>query len=750
MKYTGRVLTSLTTILITLGWTVYLLITGKASDYHYETFILLIIIQPLVWWLGKQYDKAQFYQKTLESNKKELDDVINSVDIFFWSVNPKTGEAWISSGVERLYGYTAEEFANNPALWKADIHPDDIEISLQMERAMKYGKELEVEYRIVRSDGEQRWILDKCFPTYNIQGDFILSHGFVLDITERKMLELDLKETKSEFQTILDNINACIYKADNNLNTIYSSKSTINVFGVPQEEFLWNASFLKKVIYPEDYENLTADINALLRGHYRQIEYRIIRPDNGEMRWIEDRCTPVFNDSEELVGFHGVAIDITKRKEAEEKVKHLANHDALTGLPNRLMFHQQLQKGLARSKRNKEKLGVMFIDLDRFKFVNDTMGHGAGDNLLMQVSARLVKCVREGDVVARQGGDEFIILVEKTKEREVSITAKRILELFSFPFTLNEDEFYISPSIGISVFPKDGEDVETLMKNADKAMYLAKGQGKNNYQFYVHEDESILSRKIKLERGLKRALVNKELELHYQPKVVLNSGDIYGVEALLRWNHPELGRIPPTEFIPIAEEIGMIIPIGKWVLEEACIQNKIWQDLGIKIMMNVNISSIQFEDSHFVDKVKIALAASQMPPKYLGLEITESVMQNINRTYAILEELKAVGVKVAIDDFGTGYSSLSVLNNLPIDLVKIDKSFVNEILTNSNTASLVKTMVQMGENIDFDLVAEGIEEQEQVAFLVGNGCKFGQGYFFSPPLPVSEVESLLIGKVEKT
>lgn len=338
--------------------------------------------------------------------------------------------------------------------------------------------------------------------------------------------------------------------------------------------------------------------------------------------------------------------------------------------------------------------------------------------------------------------------MEDISEFQVKEVADRILNNFSSPFILKEEEFFTSPSIGISLYPGDGQDEETLTKNADKAMYLAKKRGKNNYQFYIYEDEDILDRKIKLEQGLKRALKKNEFQLNYQPKINLKTGKIYGVEALLRWHHSELGLISPVEFIPIAEEIGMIIRIGKWVLEEACKQNKEWQASGIWIKMAVNVSAVQFEDNFFVEKVKDILAESQLSPMYLGLEITESVMQNINHSAAIIHALKEIGVKVSIDDFGTGYSSLSILNTLPIDLVKIDKSFVNEIITNSNTASLVKTMIEMGKSLNFDLVAEGIENQQQADFLIQNGCHFGQGYFYCPPLPAAETEKFINKNLE--
>ncbi|WP_209121362.1 bifunctional diguanylate cyclase/phosphodiesterase [Alkalihalobacillus sp. BA299] len=441
-----------------------------------------------------------------------------------------------------------------------------------------------------------------------------------------------------------------------------------------------------------------------------------------------------------------VVRDITSRKEAEEKIHHMAYHDMLTGLPNRYTYNDHMEKALARAKRNNQQLAVMFIDLDRFKFINDTLGHKAGDDLLIQVSKRLVNSVREADIVVRLGGDEFIILLENITASQSKEIAERIIQAFTASFILQEnEEFFTSPSIGISIYPYDGQDAETLTKHADQAMYLAKKRGKNNYQFYIHEKESIVDRKIKLERGLKKAIDNDEFKLYYQPKIELSTRKIYGVEALLRWEHPELGFVPPYEFIPIAEEIGMIIPIGTWVLQKACTQNKKWQSKGIKVKINVNVSAVQFEDS-FLDQVKETLHKTHLKPEFLGLEITESVMQNIAESSVIIQEIKSIGVKISIDDFGTGYSSLSVLNKLPIDYVKIDQSFINEILTNVNTALLVKTIIEMGKNLNFALIAEGIETEQQAEFLIQNGCHYGQGFFYSSPLPADEVEKLLMKK----
>lgn len=440
---------------------------------------------------------------------------------------------------------------------------------------------------------------------------------------------------------------------------------------------------------------------------------------------------------------YGLYIIRINNHELKEKIHHMAYFDSLTDIPNRYMLNDYLQKSLEKCKQSNQQLAVLFLDLDQFKLINDARGHSIGDLLLQQVAHRLKKAVTEEDFVARQGGDEFVLLIENSNQSKAEKAAGQILESFNQPFTIKNEEFFTSPSIGICLYPRDGDNGETLIINADTAMYEAKRKGKNNFHFYTHEQEAQLIRNTKIAQSLRRAIENNEFVLHYQPKIELDSGQIYGTEALIRWNHPKLGSIPPLEFIPIAEETGMIVQIGKWVLKEACRQNKLWQANGIFLKISVNVSVVQFEEGSFVEDLKKILIETQLPPEYLVLEITESMMQDIKKTSVIIHEIKKLGVLIAVDDFGTGFSSLSVLNSLPIDLVKIDKSFVNEILTKGNKANMIKIIMMMGEVFNFNFVAEGIETENQVEFLKQNRCHYGQGFFYCKPLPAPEIQEKL-------
>ncbi len=432
-----------------------------------------------------------------------------------------------------------------------------------------------------------------------------------------------------------------------------------------------------------------------------------------------------------------------------QRIEYLAYHDGLTGLPNRSLFSKLLSQSISEAHRHNRHLAVAFLDLDRFKQINDTLGHEAGDQLLKEVANRLKACVRDSDAVARLGGDEFVALLPELGDgKHAAIVAQKILSVLAMPFTLIGQEFRVTASIGISTYPQDGLDEQTLTKNADIAMYQAKSEGKNNFQFYSEKLNANSLERLTLESSLRHALERDEFRLHYQAKRDIHTGLVTGMEALLRWEHPDLGLVAPMQFIPVAEESGLIVPIGKWVLRTACAQNVEWQKQGLPPLgIAVNLTPRQFNDEHVVQDIASILALTGMTPRLLELEITESLLiHDVEDTLRILTELKGLGVRIAIDDFGTGYLSLATLQKFPIDTIKIDRSFIRDITGPTQDAGLADAVIAMGKALSLTVVAQGVETREQASFLQVHACDELQGFYFERPLPAADFRKLLLAQ----
>ena len=456
----------------------------------------------------------------------------------------------------------------------------------------------------------------------------------------------------------------------------------------------------------------------------------------------------VANRTAELeMAYKRLQIEVEERKQAEKQIKHMAFHDYLTSLPNRVFFNDRLALALAHARRNKEMLAVLFLDLDRFKVVNDTMGHSIGDQLLYNIANKLKSCLREDDTIARHGGDEFILLLPGIKYIEnVHKIARKILRAFRYPCIINKNEFPITISIGVALYPKDGTDPKTLMKNADAAMYNVKEHGKNNYQFYNVIMHASSFNKMILESELRRALVSDNFEVFYQPQVNINTGKIVGFEALVRWEHPDLGLIYPEEFISLTEETKQIISIDEFVLNNACSQNKIWQDAGLQplcVAVNLSVQTIQRKD--LVEVITLVLEKTGMDPHFLVLEITENVaMQNLEAIIHKLNKLCAIGIQIAIDDFGTGFSSLYYLKRFPITKLKISQHFVRDIVTDQSDKAIVSLVIELAQSLKLKVIAEGVETEEQFFFLKQRQCDEIQGFLYCKPLPAREFEEILV------
>ena len=438
---------------------------------------------------------------------------------------------------------------------------------------------------------------------------------------------------------------------------------------------------------------------------------------------------------------------------AKDRLDHLAHHDTLTDLPNRILLQDRLSQAIELARRQGRQLAVMFLDLDQFKHINDSLGHAVGDQLLRSVTQRLVGCVRHSDTISRQGGDEFVLLLPYIEHAEdAALSAQKMLTALALPHHIDRHDLHISVSIGISIYPDDGQDAETLIKSADTAMYYAKDNGRNNYKFFEQKMNARAVQRQSIEAGLRRALERQEFVLYYQPKVDLDSGIIVGVEALIRWQHPERGLLLPNQFVPIAEECGLILPMGRWVLREACLQARAWLQAGLPpITVAVNTSALEFRAKDFLHNLRTTLEDTHLDPRYLELELTESVlMRDAESTDSVLHALADLGVKLAIDDFGTGYSSLSYLRQFPIDSLKIDQSFVNQMTSNPDDAAIVSTVISMGKSLKQRVIAEGVETSEQYAFLLAQDCDEGQGFYFCHPMVAAALTTLLQTGVSPT
>ncbi len=560
----------------------------------------------------------------------------------------------------------------------------------------------------------------------------------------REIAEQNLVAAQEKLTSILSSIDNIVWSLSKN-EFLYISPIAEKIFGYPLQAFYENRDLWFECIHPDDQQRVRESM-ATLREHGTVTrEYRILRQD-GDLRWLEDRTKAIHDANGKLVRLDGVASDITERKAYEARIEQLATHDPLTNLANRNLLQDRLSQALAMARRSQRLLALLFIDLDRFKDINDSLGHTLGDALLVAVAARLRSVVREGDTVARPGGDEFIVLLPDIGDMEtLRIIAEKLLHSFAIPFTLGEIELHVGASIGVSVFPKDGQDIETLLRNTDTAMYRVKEKGGNALQHYSADMSVQAMERMALENGLHHAVERQEFELYYQPKVNLTSGKIIGCEALIRWHHPDLGMILPGRFIKIAEEVGLIPYIGEWVLRTACLQNKAWQNEGLPpISVSVNLSACQFVRDGLVSAVTSTLQHSGLAPQFLELELTEGlVMHNAEIFITKLQELKALGVQLSIDDFGTGYSSLSYLKRFPLDRLKIDQSFIRDISTDDDDAAITLSIISLGHCLNLKIIAEGVETAEQLAFLRAHDCDEMQGYYFSVPLTEKEFSALL-------
>ncbi|HVR38760.1 MAG TPA: PAS domain S-box protein, partial [Thermoanaerobaculia bacterium] len=632
---------------------------------------------------------------------------------------------------ERITGYSREEVLGKSI--RIFIAPEHIERGREAFEKKLHGEVTSTFYEIeILSKDGRRIPMEVGTRLIYRDGKAIGVQGIARDITERKANE-------ARFRLLFERNLAGVYRSTIDGRILDCNDACARIFGFENRDDFINETAFSVYFDPADRERMIALLEE--HGSGTNIEQRMRRRD-GTAVWVLENASLL--ESEPGV-MEGTLIDITDRKYAQEQMEYQAYHDILTGLPNRLLFRDRINLALNHAKRHDRCVAVMFLDLDQFKLVNDTLGHTTGDRLLQAIGMRLVACVRAEDTVARMGGDEFTILLGDINDRRnAAQVAQKILEAVRSPVVIDEHELFVTTSIGMAVFPEDGDDAETLLKNADRAMYRAKEFGRNQFQYSTPATFDADGR-LALERALHHAFEREEFVVHYQPMVEIASGRVVGAEALVRWNHPQSGMMQPDDFIPVAEECQLIIPLGEWVLRTACKQMKAWHDAGHAwLRIAVNLSPRQFQQRDLVTMVERVLDETGFPALLLDLEITESTaMQNVDLTLTLLRRLKDMGVRISIDDFGTGYSSLSYLKRFPIDTVKIDQDFVRDLSTGSSDSAIISAVISMARALNLRVIAEGVETEEQLAFLQREQCAEMQGFLYSQPLSPEEFEKHL-------
>ncbi|HUL95785.1 MAG TPA: PAS domain S-box protein [Usitatibacter sp.] len=597
------------------------------------------------------------------------------------------------------------------------------------------------------ADGEMREMLYNKVSFVDQRGEVAGLIGVITDVTRYKETERALEASEARFRVLTESSIDLISVIGADGRIQYQSGALRHLLGFDPADSVGRSVF--DLVHRDDVEHVRAAFRRIVeaRALTEPVELRL-RHRDGSWRTFESLGTNCLTNPH-INGIVWNSRDVTDRKVIQQRIQHLAYHDNLTGLPNRGLLQDRLARSIARAERSTRRVAVLFIDLDNFKNINDTLGHDVGDELLRQVSRRLSECVRLEDTIARQGGDEFIILLDSLDDgRNASLVAQKVLNSLRQPFTLGGTEQHVSGSVGIALYPEDGRDAQTLMKNADTAMFHGKGLGKNTYQYFTAQMNIAVKRRMTLESALRRAVLQKDFVLHYQPQIDLETGEIIACEALVRWKTEDSGTVMPGDFIPLAEETGLINEIGEWVLREGCRQAREWQDMGLAPgrRMAINLSARQFSDKGFFDMVERVLRETGLAANCLELEITESqVMRQTEGMIQLLNKLSDMGVQLAIDDFGTGYSSLSYLKRLPIQKLKIDQSFIRDITVDPNDTAIVVAIINMAKSLDLDTIAEGVETAGQLALLRSKGCRVGQGFFFSAPVAAQEIYPFLKG-----
>lgn len=704
----------------------------------------------LLWLIIRRVEKGIVSSTTaLEESEKRFHALVESSSDWIWEIDAGMRYVYVSPKCREILGYEPHEIIGKTPF---DLMPAEeaarISASFSAIAATRQPF-ANMENRNLHKDGRIVVLETSGVPILDADGTLRGYRGMDRDITARKHADEMYKKSMQRLALHFEQTPLAVIEWDTDFKVLDWNPSAEKVFGYTRAEALGRSA--SDLILPKSFKELAAQIGLDLLagvGGYRSTNENITK--GGRTIFCEWYNTPLVDDNGHVLGVISLALDITAQKLAEQRISYLAYYDELTGLPNRTLFKDHLAQACIEADRHKRPVALMFLDMDDFKVINDTLGHEAGNLLLQAAASRLKNCFRSGDTLARFGGDEFaVVLANLGHADDVGLVAQNVINTLKQPFAIPGNQLCITFSMGITLYPFDGNDTETLLRNADSAMYHAKGKGRNSYQFYSAEMTRRAQAHLTLQIGLRRAFEQGELLLHYQPQVEIWTGRITGVEALLRWHDPEKGMISPADFIPIAEENGLIIPIGEWVLRTACAQMRAWQDQGFPdISVAVNLSSRQFKQDRFAQRVGKIINEAGIDPRCLELELTESVlMEDAKSVSEILAEFKQAGISIAIDDFGTGYSSLSYLKRFPIDKLKIDQSFVRDVTVDANDASLVKAIIAMARALNLKTIAEGVETADELEFLRAEGCEEAQGYLIGRPMPAEKISELLQEKI---
>ncbi|PFH82605.1 EAL domain-containing protein [Bacillus sp. AFS088145] len=643
---------------------------------------------------------------------------------------------YASSSVDSLLGYKSEDYKRKSIFTFLEAE-EMIKMKKRFEIRNDKATEEPFEVTFQHKDGSAVLLESKCIPILNEDGKLKQFAYILKDITEKTIAIQKQLETEDRYQKLVEHSPETTLIYNNKGEVVYINQAGVEQIGANSIDEVIGLNVLN-FIAQESLEQAKKRFNEILHGTETVItEYFIDRLD-GKQIVAEILSFQTTYNGERVVQV--IMRDVTERKAAAKQLETIAYVDTLTGLGNRNALYKDLTKEMDEHNKKKESLTLFFIDIDRFKNINDTFGHTFGDFILQQVSERIKETVCECCELYRPGGDSYVVVHKQADETKAEVFANELIQAFEKPIVLNERTFHLSISVGASVFPTDGKTAEDLIQQADSALYSVKANGKNHYRFYTNEIKAANDRKMDVEMGIRNGLENNEFFLHYQPQIDLVTEEMVGVEALIRWQHPTIGFVSPLEFIPVAEETGLITLIGKWVLKTACLQMKEWHKQGLVLnSIAVNVSGVQFKDKDFAKTVKQILEETKLGPHFLDIEITESVTQDAEETILIMNELKALGVRLSMDDFGTGYSSFSYLRQFPIDKLKIDKSFIDEIETQTNAEAIITAIIKLGKTLGYEMVAEGVETKEQGEFLQRRHCEYAQGYYFSRPIPANEI-----------